>query len=73
MPSGKVKWFHKKKGYGFITHDSGDVFVHYSVIKGDGFKYLEDGEQVDFEMEKSANGLKATSVSRSVTAGSRAR
>ena len=67
MPTGKVKWFHKKKGYGFITHSDGqDVFVHFSVIKTDGFKYLDDGEEVEYEFQKDANGLKATSVLRLV-------
>ena len=65
MATGKVKWFHRKKGYGFILTDAGeDVFVHYSIIEGSGYRYLEDGEAVEFEYEKSKNGLKATSVTR---------
>ena len=65
MATGKVKWFHRKKGYGFILTDSGeDVFVHYSIIQGEGYRYLEDGETVEFEYESSKTGLKATSVSR---------
>lgn len=65
MATGTVKWFHRKKGYGFILTESGeDAFVHYSVIDGDGYKYLEDGETVEFEYEKSDKGFKATSVVR---------
>ena len=60
---GTVKWFHRKKGYGFITTESGeDVFVHYSVINGDGFKFLDDGEEVEYEYEQSDKGYKATAV-----------
>lgn len=65
MATGKVKWFHRKKGYGFILTDSGeDVFVHFSIIQGDGYRALDDGEVVEFEYEQSKNGLKATSVTR---------
>ena len=65
MAKGTVKWFHRKKGYGFITTDNGeDVFVHYTTIQGDGFRFLNDGETVEYEAEKAAKGLKATSVTR---------
>ncbi|MGE0268268.1 MAG: cold-shock protein [Candidatus Omnitrophota bacterium] len=65
MAKGTVKWFHRKKGYGFITSEKGeDVFVHYTTISGDGFKFLEDGEAVEFELEEAEKGLKAKSVTR---------
>jgi CspA family cold shock protein len=65
MARGTVKWFHRKKGYGFITSEKGDdVFVHYTTISGDGFKYLEDGEEVEFELEQAEKGFKAKSVTR---------
>ena len=63
---GKVKWFNNQKGYGFITRDdgSGDVFVHYSAVKGDGFKSLAEGDAVDFEIVDSDKGPKAANVSK---------
>lgn len=65
MARGTVKWFHRKKGYGFITSEKGeDVFVHYTTISGDGFKYLEDGEEVEFELEPAEKGFKAKNVTR---------
>lgn len=65
MAKGIVKWFHRKKGYGFITTDAGeDVFVHYTTIQGDGFRFLNDGETVEYQTEKAAKGLKATAVTR---------
>ena len=65
MPTGKVKWFDRKKGYGFILLDTGeDAFVHFSSISGDGFKFLEDGETVEFELEKDNKGFKAKNVVR---------
>ena len=63
--SGTVKWFDNKKGYGFIVHDSGkDVFVHHTSIMGDGFKTLNEGESVQYEVFDSGKGLKAQNVER---------
>ncbi|MBI2927984.1 MAG: cold-shock protein [Verrucomicrobia bacterium] len=65
MASGKVKWFDNKKGFGFISVESGkDVFVHHSSITGAGFKTLNEGELVTFEIVESAKGLKAQNVQR---------
>ena len=63
---GKVKWFNNQKGYGFITRDdgSGDVFVHYSSVSGDGFKSLGEGDSVEFEVVDSDKGPKAANVSK---------
>ncbi len=62
---GKVKWFNNQKGYGFITSDDGsDVFVHYSAMKGDGFKSLAEGDAVEFEIVQSDKGPKAANVSK---------
>lgn len=70
MATGKVKWFNDQKGYGFIASekDGKDVFVHHSVIEGDGFKTLQENETVEYDAESSAKGLKATKVRRLVTA-----
>ena len=63
MAVGKVKWFNAEKGYGFITTDEGkDVFVHYSAIQTDGFKTLDDGEAVSFEVVQSDRGEQAANV-----------
>ena len=63
MVTGKVKWFNAEKGYGFITTDEGkDVFVHYSAIQTDGFKTLDDGEAVSFEVVQSDRGEQAADV-----------
>lgn len=60
---GKVKWFDTKKGFGFIeTGDGPDVFVHYSNIDGSGFKNLEEGQEVDFEIEEGPKGPAARNV-----------
>ena len=70
MATGKVKWFNDQKGFGFIQSDEAgkDVFVHHTVIEGEGYKTLEDGETVEYEAESSAKGLKATRVRRTVQA-----
>lgn len=63
MLEGKVKWFNPRKGYGFIGTDDGrDVFVHYSSIAGDGFKTLDEGDVVLFEVVQGEKGLRATNV-----------
>ena len=63
MATGKVKWFDTKKGFGFIQQDGGaDVFVHYTEVGGDGFKNLEEGQLVEFELVDSPKGPKAAKV-----------
>jgi CspA family cold shock protein len=63
MARGTVKWFNEKKGYGFIQQEGGpDVFVHFSAIQGEGFKTLEEGQQVEFEVIQDAKGAKALNV-----------
>jgi cold shock protein len=66
MPTGTVKWFSDEKGFGFISPDdqSKDVFVHQSVIAGDGFRSLSEGDKVTFEAEQDAKGPRAKSVER---------
>jgi CspA family cold shock protein len=60
---GKVKWFNEKKGYGFIEReDGGDVFVHFSAIKGEGFKTLAEGQTVEFEIIQGEKGPQAANV-----------
>ncbi len=63
--TGTVKWFDSKKGYGFITADNGqDVFVHYTGIVGNGYRTLDEGDRVSFEITESEKGLKAVEVER---------
>lgn len=63
MAKGTVKWFNAQKGYGFITPESGnDVFVHHSEIQGEGFKTLDEGQQVEFEIKPGDKGEQATNV-----------
>ncbi|MEJ2551315.1 MAG: cold-shock protein [Anaerolineales bacterium] len=61
--TGTVKWFNGSKGYGFIEREEGDdVFVHYSAIQADGFRTLEEGQQVEFSIEQGPKGLQAAEV-----------
>ena len=61
--TGTVKWFNGSKGYGFIQRESGDdVFVHFSEIQGEGFRNLEEGQKVEFNVEQGQKGLQATKV-----------
>ncbi|MBU0605168.1 MAG: cold-shock protein [Candidatus Omnitrophica bacterium] len=63
MVKGKVKWFNDAKGYGFITPENGkDVFVHHSVITGDGFKSLKEGQDVEFDVTQGPKGEQAANV-----------
>ena len=65
MKTGTVKWFNAEKGFGFISVEGGeDVFVHFSAINTDGFKTLEEGQQVEFEVTDGAKGPQAANVSR---------
>jgi CspA family cold shock protein len=66
MATGKVKWFNDQKGFGFIASsaDGKDVFVHHSVIEGDGFRTLAENESVEYEFEDGPKGMKATKVRR---------
>jgi CspA family cold shock protein len=61
--TGTVKWFNRSKGYGFISRENGnDVFVHYTSIQGEGFRNLEEGQQVEFSVEDSPKGPQAVNV-----------
>lgn len=63
MPKGKVKWFNNAKGYGFIQQEDGnDIFVHFSAIKGEGYKTLEEGQTVEFDIVQGPKGLQAENV-----------
>ena len=63
MEKGKVKWFNAEKGFGFIQVEGGDdVFVHYSAIKAEGFKTLEEGQKVEFEIVQGSRGPQAANV-----------
>ena len=65
MSNGTVKWFNAEKGYGFISQESGDyVFVHFSAIQGKGFKTLEEGQNVSFEIEEGPRGKQASNVTK---------
>jgi len=60
--TGKVKWFNESKGYGFIETTEGDVFVHHSAIRSDGFRSLREGQEVELEVTQSDKGPKAANV-----------
>ena len=63
MAKGKVKWFSNQKGYGFITSEEGkDVFVHHSAIQGEGYKSLQEGQEVEFDVEQGPKGPSAVNV-----------
>ncbi len=64
MATGKVKWFNNEKGFGFIAQDGGgdDVFCHFSALTGDGYKSLNEGDEVEFEVEQGRKGLQAKNV-----------
>lgn len=65
MATGKVKWFNSEKGFGFIEVEGGeDVFVHFSAIQGEGFKTLDEGQEVTFDIEQGQRGPQAVNVSR---------
>jgi len=65
MEQGTVKWFNADKGFGFIERENGgDVFVHFSAIQTDGFKSLDEGQKVNFDVEEGARGLQAVNVTK---------
>ncbi|MCK4558685.1 MAG: cold-shock protein [Calditrichia bacterium] len=65
MEKGTVKWFNGSKGYGFISREEGaDVFVHYNAIEGEGYKSLDEGDQVQFEIGEGPKGLQAINVTK---------
>ena len=63
MTNGTVKWFNAEKGFGFITQENGtDVFAHFSEIQSNGFKSLDEGQKVSFDLEQGQRGLQATNI-----------
>jgi len=65
MVQGTVKWFNAEKGFGFISQENGpDVFAHFSEIQSNGFKSLEDGQKVNFEVEQGQRGPQATNITK---------
>ena len=65
METGKVKWFNSEKGFGFIERENGDdVFVHFSAIQGEGYKSLEEGQEVSFDIEQGQRGPQAINVNK---------
>lgn len=65
MENGTVKWFNSEKGYGFIEREGGDdVFVHFSAIQGEGYKTLEEGQKVSFDVEEGSRGPQAANVQK---------
>lgn len=63
MEQGTVKWFNAEKGFGFITQENGtDVFAHFSEIQSNGFKSLDEGQKVSFDLEQGQRGLQATNI-----------
>ena len=65
MPTGTVKWFNNSQGYGFIQQEAGtDLFVHFSAIQGDGYKTLDEGQAVSFEVTQGPKGLQAANVQK---------
>ena len=65
MEKGTVKWFNGTKGFGFIAREEGeDVFVHFNAIQGDGYKTLDEGDQVEFEIGEGPKGIQATKVTK---------
>ncbi len=67
MEQGKVKWFNAEKGFGFIERENGDdVFVHFSAIQSEGFKSLDEGQEVTFEVEQGQRGPQASNVQKSI-------
>jgi len=73
MATGKVKWFNSEKGFGFIEQNDGgaDVFVHFSAIQGDGYRSLNEGDEVEFKVEQGQKGLQAANVTVTNAAPSR--